>query len=772
MKFSKLFTPGIWIMRQMHFSIKLRLMALALLAPMLVVLAQLILVQTQDMRHYRAELEGIELVDDASDLIRQLQSHRGQTNMVLSGNSEAQSGRNRTRETLRQTRDALNHKFTSTGLDQQEWAGLRARVDGLMSALEGKSAPASFALHTALIDDLGRFVYGIGTQSTLLFDSDPATYMLIDMVVSRTIPWTEKLGKLRGLGAGLLSNPVMDESGAVVVRTQLDALALQIQDNQYSLSLMKEFGVADPLADKAFQASTAFLALARDRFAPGTLPGEPQAFFATGTQTIEAVTAYQRSVVAKSVESLQGRLDGTNRLFWLTTGGSGFCVLVMLYFLLAFQISFIADLHRVLRFMQQTASGNLRLSVQIGGKDELSQMGSAMDTMVKNLSSMVASVRSNSALVSYAGGSLAQGNRALSSRTEQQAANLEQTAASVEELSSTVQDNALAAQQSANMASDVRDVAEHGAQSMSEAIGSVEAIQASTKRMDEIVGVIDGLAFQTNILALNAAVEAARAGESGRGFAVVASEVRSLAQRSAASAKEIRQLIGASSAQVATGVAQIRKAGLNITQIVEGIRGVADNMSKISASSAEQSGGLTEITSAVRQLDEITQQNAAVVERAVNQANDLEVRASTLADAVAGFKLMQGTAEEAMAMVQRAKTYRSQCHSREAFLRDLTQVDTGFFDRDMYIFALDRNGAYLAFGGNQAKVGTRVQDIAGIDGDGLLDAIVTQASLEPGWVEYDITNPLTGRVQTKMSFVLQLDDLFVGCGVYKNLVTM
>jgi biotin operon repressor len=283
--------------------------------------------------------------------------------------------------------------------------------------------------------------------------------------------------------------------------------------------------------------------------------------------------------------------------------------------------------------------------------------------------------------------------------------------------------------------------------------------------------VIDGLAFQTNILALNAAVEAARAGESGRGFAVVASEVRSLAQRSAASAKEIRQLIGASSAQVATGVEQIRKAGLNLTEVVDGIRGVAANMSQISTSSTEQSGSLTEISAAVRQLDEITQKNAALVERAVNQSNDLEVRASTLSEAVAVFNLQQGTADEAMALVERAVSYRQQCGTRDAFLRELTQVDKAFFDRDMYVFVLDRNGAYVAFGGNQSKVGTRVQDIAGIDGDGLLDAIIAQASLEPGWVEYDITNPATGRVQTKMSFVQQSDDLFIGCGVYKNLVS-
>jgi len=230
-------------------------------------------------------------------------------------------------------------------------------------------------------------------------------------------------------------------------------------------------------------------------------------------------------------------------------------------------------------------------------------------------------------------------------------------------------------------------------------------------------------------------------------------------KRSAASSKEIRQLIGASSSQVASSVQKIHAAGVTINQIVSGIRDVAASVAQISTSSAEQSAGLSKITAAVRHLEEITQSNATMVEHAVDKAEDLESRATTLVDSVALFKLAQGSPEEAVALVNHAVAQR-QRGTKSSFLREVTSPANDFYDRDMYVFALDARGTYLAFGGNAAKVGTRVQDIAGIDGSGLLQTIIDQAGYEPGWVEYDITNPTTGQVQTKMSYVLGVDDLW------------
>ena len=444
-------------------------------------------------------------------------------------------------------------------------------------------------------------------------------------------------------------------------------------------------------------------------------------------------------------------------------------VVCMVYGLLALYLNLSQGLGELARALQRTSEGNLCVQASLRGRDELADLARLQERMVLTLSAMVADIRSNAALVAQAGQHLAVDNRSMAERTEQQAANLEQSAASVEQLSATVQSNAQTARAADQRASQVIHAADDGAQAMERAVLSVQDIQQGARRMQEIIGVIDGIAFQTNILALNAAVEAARAGEQGRGFAVVAAEVRTLAGRSGQAAREIRTLISTSVEQVEASACLIRSAGEGIGAMASGIRSMAANLSQISTSGAEQSTGLQEITAAVHQLDHITQHNAQMVEQAVEQAVALEGRANTLARTVATFKLQQGTADEALILVERATALRRNMGSREQFLRTLSDVRQPYHDRDMYVFALDASGTYRAFGGNPAKVGSRVQDIPGVAGEQLLQDIVAQAERAPGWVEYDISHPVSGGVQTKMSFVQSVDGLYLGCGVYKRL---
>ncbi len=417
--------------------------------------------------------------------------------------------------------------------------------------------------------------------------------------------------------------------------------------------------------------------------------------------------------------------------------------------------------------MRNVAHGDLRLAQRASATNSGSEQ--LMTEMVRSLSGMVADVRSNAALVAQAGRQMVNEHEALESRTQTQAGNLAQTVVSVEQLSSTVQNNVEVARAAHAQANGVSAAADGGVAAMAHAVQSVEAIEQNAGRMREIIGVIDSIAFQTNILALNAAVEAARAGEQGRGFAVVASEVRTLAQRSAEAAKEIRQLIGETVQQVTQSTKLLRQAGSEIEGVTQGIHEVVAHMGQLSESASSQSQGLVEISNAVRAIDQITQHNAQMVGHALDQAQALQQRAQVLSGTVSRFRLQQGTAEEAVALVDAALQLAQRLPSTRALLTAVSDPQQAYYDRDMYVFALSAQGEYLAFGGNPSKVGVRVQDVPGIRGEQLIADIIAQAESCPGWVEYDYINPSTQQVQTKMSYVCKHRDLYWGCGVYKSL---
>ena len=312
------------------------------------------------------------------------------------------------------------------------------------------------------------------------------------------------------------------------------------------------------------------------------------------------------------------------------------------------------------------ADGNLTQRIEIGAKDETGELLGALQTMVDRLRGVVADVRTGVESVSSASSQIATGNHDLSARTEQTASNLQQTAASMEELTATVSQSADTARQASQLASTAVQAADRGCDVVQQVVSSMQQITESSNKISDIIGVIDGIAFQTNILALNAAVEAARAGEQGRGFAVVASEVRSLAGRSAEAAKEIKRLISTSVETVGAGSKQVAQAGKSMEEIVASVRRVTDLIGEISASSTEQRDGIHQVNQAVASLDQMTQQNAALVEESAATAGSMQAQAARLSEVMSVFNVGTETASPPMTaqsefppMVQAAASLRA-----------------------------------------------------------------------------------------------------------------
>jgi methyl-accepting chemotaxis protein len=353
-------------------------------------------------------------------------------------------------------------------------------------------------------------------------------------------------------------------------------------------------------------------------------------------EAIKQFTGYQAQ--QSDVDAKQANSTYQGALL-LTLALSAFAVLAGL--VTAFKIirGITVPLGAAVKFAQTVAAGDLRSNITTHSSGETGQLMLALKEMNDSLVSIVTKVRGGTDAISLASGEIAAGNLDLSSRTEEQASALEQTAASMEELTSTVKQNADNASQANKLAAAASEVAVRGGQVVSQVVLTMGSINESARKIVDIIGVIDGIAFQTNILALNAAVEAARAGEQGRGFAVVAAEVRNLAQRSAGAAKEIKALIGASVEKVDVGSHLVDQAGATMEEVVASVKRVTDIVMEIAAASDEQTRGIEQISVAVTQMDQSTQQNAALVEESAAAAESLQRQAETLADTVSVFKL-------------------------------------------------------------------------------------------------------------------------------------
>ncbi|WP_295643565.1 methyl-accepting chemotaxis protein [uncultured Methylibium sp.] len=370
--------------------------------------------------------------------------------------------------------------------------------------------------------------------------------------------------------------------------------------------------------------------------ARGTLMNEGTRRFDKALDSIKALAKFNDEG-ARTDAAHAATIYANGRLLVVAVVIIGLAVAVVLGWLIARAIA--NPLREAVGLAEAVAAGDLTRSLSAKGKDEVAQLVRALVQMVERLRAVVAEVRGGVESVSTASSQIATGNLDLSQRTEEQASNLQQTAASMEELTSTVRQNADNARAASQLAASASEVAARGGSVVAQVVTTMDDITDSSNKIADIISVIDGIAFQTNILALNAAVEAARAGEQGRGFAVVAGEVRTLAQRSAQAAKEIKSLIGASVEKVDGGAKLVAEAGKTMDDIVAQVKRVTDLVGEISSASVEQSKGIEQVGDAVAQLDQVTQQNAALVEESAAAADSMKHQAARLAETVSVFNI-------------------------------------------------------------------------------------------------------------------------------------
>ncbi|MEA3121464.1 MAG: methyl-accepting chemotaxis protein serine sensor receptor [Paraburkholderia sp.] len=359
-----------------------------------------------------------------------------------------------------------------------------------------------------------------------------------------------------------------------------------------------------------------------------------------GTAFVSFAEALDSASKARVQHAEQVRSQSASKISlmkWLVVAAVVVAVVLVVLIRWVMRAVIVRPIDEAISLFERIADGDLTRTVRVAGSNEIGRLFAAIKRMQESLTSMIGAVHSGAEAIDTAAHEIASGNTDLSQRTEEQAASLQTTATSMGELTGTVRQNAENARQASQLAVNASDIATRGGEVVDQVVTTMQDISRSSNKVVDIIGVIEGIAFQTNILALNAAVEAARAGEQGRGFAVVAGEVRSLAQRSAAAAKEIKALIGDSAGKVASGSELVGRAGATMAQIVQAVRRVTDIMGEISAASEEQSTGIESVNRALAQMDDVTQQNAALVEEAAAAAASLEEQTRQLNGVLAGW---------------------------------------------------------------------------------------------------------------------------------------
>jgi len=598
---------------------------------------------------YESEQEGLPQVAEIMKTIQLTQQHRGIAALVLGGVSGTEDKRAAKQAEADQSYlkvDALVKQMQDPAVDDI-WRKAKGDWETLRTGVSSKSltVPQSFAAHSALVPQLLKLNDRVGDHFGLSLDPDRDSYQLIQSMYYQLPYLTEELGRTRALGAGLLARKAATPEERIALSSIIGRVNDRLDQTRTAFDKAVQFNAdigskLGPLMQEASSAAAALTRLASEHILNQETPDYPAPDYVTAaTQTIDLQFKLNTAANAELQAMLADKIAAFHRTRWTMLGSM--LGLVALAGLVARMISrsVTVPLQNAITVAQSVARGDLVSDFDVGAPDEVGQMLRALREMNDSLRTIVRDVRTSIDNIGAATRDIASGNADVSGRLESQASNLEETASSMEQLTSTVKQNAENARQANLLVGSASTVASKGGDVVAQVVQTMGEINASSHRIVDIIGVIDGIAFQTNILALNAAVEAARAGEQGRGFAVVASEVRNLAQRSAAAAKEIKDLIGASVEKVDAGNALAEQAGKAIGEVVTSVERITHIMSEIATASAEQGAGIEQVNQAVTQMDDMTQQNAALVEQTAAASASLQQQAQALVQSMSVFKL-------------------------------------------------------------------------------------------------------------------------------------
>lgn len=643
------------ILNRMKLWQKLALMVAVLLAPTVYLVTLLVAEKNISINHARNEMAGIEYLKPVYSLLVHALEHRSMHYLLLSGDAgintrlqEKQQVLNADIEQVAEM-EALYGQELGSG---EQWAAVRNGWENLKNEATGFSREESFVRHSALLHDITSLIKRIHDTSGLVLDPDLDTSYLIDEIVTKMPALLEVVDTLRARSAAQLLSAQSDESMGELaslagsVRDHVNAIRSGMEESfTYNDSLKPRLvGSLDEFKNKTMEFADL---VNQEVIAPGSNYGSTstlsaQDLFQAGTTAVTAAMRFNEQTIPTINQLLRARIDNLNnkKNLALVNVSIGIVISLLIVFFITRYIS--QNVYWLVEVIKEFSRGKLNIDLyENNDKDEISHLFNSLHDLQEKLAEVISSIRTGTTEVGMAAEQVAQGNANLSQRTQEQASSLEEVASSMEEMTGTVSQNADNAQQANQLAMGAREQADAGGAVVSRAIAAMGEINESSKKIADIIGVIDEIAFQTNLLALNAAVEAARAGEQGRGFAVVASEVRNLAGRSATAAKEIKALIQDSVAKTQDGTKLVDESGHALTEIVQAVKKVSDIVAEIAAASREQSEGINQVNKALLQMDDMTQQNAALVEEAAAAAEAIDGQSRELENLVQFFKIKQ-----------------------------------------------------------------------------------------------------------------------------------